>query len=144
MTTSNTTHNEWMIHRELGNELYLARERSALPGLLAEDEELLAVASGNMRFFDPGILAITDRRLIHLFFSRSLRRLRVTDIGYRRIEAVDSWKSRSSGVLRLHLKEPRRTKHIPIRGGVERAAELATCVKEAVARFEHRLSRDAP
>jgi len=87
---SNGTHNQWMIHRELGDQYFLARERSALPGLLVEDEELLAVASGSVGVFAPGILAIIDRRFIHLYFRRLLRQLEVTEIGYPRIKSVHS------------------------------------------------------
>jgi hypothetical protein len=141
--TSNTTHNEWMIHRELGDAIYLAHERGALPSLLAADEELLAVVGAGFRFADPGILGITDRRLIHLYFRRTLRRLRVIEIGYRRIETVGSMKSGSNGVLMLGLRQPRRTRSVPLRANAERAEELAACIRKAVARFDFHADQKA-
>ena len=125
-----------MIQRELGEEAHLARERRALPSLLASDEELLAVASAGFGVVSAGILAITDGRLIFLSFRYFFLRRKVTEIGFGQIETVESESWRSSAELRVRLRKGRHVIHVPIMAGVERAAELATCARKAVARFD--------
>lgn len=125
-----------MIHRELGDEIHLTRERRVLQSMLAQDEELLDVAAAGLGFGNPGILAITDRRMIHLYFRYFLRHVKMTEIGYHKIETVDSAGWRSFAELSVRRGKRRRTLHISIMAGVERAAELATCARKAVARFK--------
>lgn len=141
MNTSNATHNEWMIHRELADEVHLSRERPALLAVLAHDEELLDVASAGLGFGAPGILAITDRRLIHVYFRRTLRRMKVTEMRLSNVASVDSKQSGSSAELRVRLKSPRRTVHMPIDGDAERATALAITATRAVRRFDFHASR---
>jgi hypothetical protein len=135
MSTSSATHNEWLIHRELADEVHLAHEREGLLASLAEDEELLAVASAGRGFARPGILAITDRRVIHLSFRHLVRHLRVFEIPYGDVESFDVTRWRRSVEITIRRPGWRRTIHPPILGKPEDAPELATCAMRALARF---------
>jgi len=123
-----------MIHRELGDEVHLARERRALPSLLAADEDLLAVASA-ARIGNTGILAITDRRLIFLYVRRFLGGLKTREFSYRRVKAIDI-EGRSGEGFTVRLDQPRRRTMIVVLADRERVAELATCARSAIARFD--------
>lgn len=138
MSTPNTTHNEWLVHRELADEVHLAHERSGLVALLAEDEELLAVASAGRGIRRPGVLAITDRRAIHLSFRHIVRHLRVFEIPYGDVESIDVTGWRNPVEITIRRQGRKRTVHLPILASAERTTELATCATKALARFNFR------
>lgn len=120
-----------LLDSKLSRAIYLAHECRNLPLLLAENEQLLDVEPASVGAAKPGLLAVTDRRLIHLYFRRLLRCLKVTEISYERVNAVDAQSWRSMARLRVRFNQFRSTIDFPISTGGERASELAACIREA-------------
>jgi hypothetical protein len=132
------THVEWLIHRQLADELHLGRERLLLPSLLSDGEELLAVASAGMGWFKPGILAITDGRLLHLYFRRVSRRMKVTEIAYHVIRSIELETFGSSRVI-VARRCKRRQVDFQLRPvHRSRGGELADCASRAHTVFHFR------
>lgn len=137
-----------LLERELGDQLHLERAREILPTLLAPGETLLAAEQASLKLGRVGILAVTNRQLIHVYYGYFLRRLRTTKIGYDNVDSVhvDRWRSGSIIVVRLKERQstvflPSRTVNFPliIKDAGVRAEALATCIRRAVRRVQEPL-----
>jgi hypothetical protein len=144
MNAGGDSHIEWMVHRELSHEVHLDRERRALPSLIASGEELLAVASSSMNFGRPGILAITDRRLVHLYFRRIARRMAVTEIGYAGIESIRHESSGTAVAFAVRLAGHGGPIDFMLRTSNERATELVDCARRAMRRVQEPIENTDP
>ena len=69
-------------------EAWLDREHARLRQLLEDGEKLLEARPVGLGFH-PGLLAVTDRRLLHLYFRRLVRRMKVTEMRYQRLNWVE-------------------------------------------------------
>lgn len=144
MQHSDSTHNEWMIHRKLSEHKHLTHERRALASLLAPDEELLDVVSATRGFGKPGILAITDRRLIYVVFGMFTRYLKVRSMDYSEITGVElasSWRSKPIPDLIVHRRQNRDLTISLMDDDVGKAAEVSTCIGRALGRHDFRVHR---
>ena len=119
-----------LLTLRLRNTTYLSRESALLLSLLAEDERLLDVEPAGIGYAKPGLLAVTDRRVIHVYIRRVFPGYKLTEISYEDLRSVEanSWKSYAR--LRLRFRRLRRTVDFPImKGGGRRAFDLETLVR---------------
>jgi hypothetical protein len=141
MNVPTKTHNEWLVHRAVMNDPHSRHERLALLEALDEEEELLAVAKAGRGFRRPGLLAITDRRMIHVYFRHLLRCAAVFELRYQDVGEISAPSWKSSGELAVRLRGRPRTIHFPILGSRSRevAEELAERAQKGLARsrFQH-------
>ena len=119
--SSAATDAEQLLKDEFGDQIHLERPVERLPSLLAPDEKLLAVEQAGLRLGRVGLLAATNRRLIHIYYGYLLRRVKVTEIDYRNVESVraESWKAFSRVTVQLKKRQltvflPTRTVHFPL------------------------------
>lgn len=134
---SNRTHNEWFVARHLGEKLHLAAERAVLPNLLGDEEELLAVASADRGFFGkPGILAVSDQRLLYVSCGWRGKRCKIEEAPLSRVESLEIDKASSGSELRFRLESKRRSLRFVIsnEGEQDVAAQIASCVSDATRR----------
>ena len=81
-----------IIDKGIGSAVYLDRERIHLPSLIASDEVLLDVEPTAIGFGHPGLLALTNARLLHVW--HLVRWFRVRSFAYETL-SVSSYKNRS-------------------------------------------------
>jgi hypothetical protein len=117
-------------HEKL-DEPYLAREREFLSGVLADGERILDVEQAGRGVLKPGILVLTERRLLHLYFRRLLRRMKVLDLSYSRIDAAEVESLSYATELKVSYNRHQRAHHFPILAGRERASALAMTINRA-------------
>lgn len=105
---------------------------------LSEDEELFDVELVGIGGWKPGLLAITDRRLLHLYRRRILPGWKVTELKYEQLGDVRNESWRSFAELKVRPNRGRKTLNFPVLAGSERAAELESCIRTAKSGFLHR------
>lgn len=130
-----------MIHRKLSEHKHLKHERRALATLLATDEELLDIVSATRGFGKPGILAISDRRLMYVVFGMFTRHLKVKSMDYSDIKSVElaSWRSKPTPALIVHRHRHRDLSISLMDDDVGQAAAVATCIGRALGRHDFRV-----
>jgi hypothetical protein len=109
-------------------EPYLVRERAELDRRLRDGEILIEVEPAGIGFFRPGLLAVTDCRLIHLYFRRLIRRFKFTEFAFDRIDWVELHTMRSAAELRFSIDVGERLFYLPIGRGLESAERLVRAI----------------
>lgn len=131
-----------LLEAELGDQTHLARERDKLPELLASSERLLSVEATGLRSGRAGILAVTDRRLIHIYWGYFRQRLRVTSIGFDNVDTVRTHSHRRFARVIVRMKRVQRTAFLPsrtvgfplgiVKDAGAHAEEVATAIRNGV------------
>jgi hypothetical protein len=121
----------------------LMREIATLRSMLDADEVILDAERVGRGFFKAGILVITDRRFMHLYFRRLMRRMKVLDLPYRRVNSVElmsAWRSWRELLIRFdrHTRE----EHLPVFADPARASELRNQARAAMSDYRLEVERD--
>jgi hypothetical protein len=137
---------EQALAAKIGDHALLANDCEELRKLLAPDERLLDVAPMSLKGSRFGVLAITDRRLLHVHVRDVFSGSRIAEIDYHNVRRVHAETWRSLAELRVDLKKRQRMLLLPSRraafnllhgpGSAERVKELATCLRNAVSRVQ--------
>jgi hypothetical protein len=130
-----------LIDARLRSVIYLDRERAELLRRLGEIEALLDVEPAGLGFGKPGLLAVTDSRVIHLYGRRILRRFAVREVLCGQVTAVEVEHWGTTAEIRLLFEDVQRGRggitlyprllFLPISSGPQRASELAQAIRDA-------------
>jgi hypothetical protein len=122
--------------------------------LLAPSERLLAVKATGLRSGRAGILAVTDRRLIHIYWGYFRQRLRVTSIEFKNVDSVRTDSHGRFARVIVRMKKLQRTAFLPsrtvgfplgiVKDAGAHAEQIATCIRNAARRIQEPVKTGSP
>ena len=120
---------------------HLDRERSRLQAMVAPGEQVLELSLAGMGYFKPGLLAITNRRLIAVSSRRLLRGVKVIEVPWADFRSADVMMQLSYAGLVVRRSDRRRVLTFTNVGDFDRASELARRIRSAAGVHEFRSTR---